>query len=167
VPGRSITAPSPDSEQEAIIVAFRRHTLRLLDDCLYALQATIPHLTRSSLHRCLERERHKPAAGGGRQQQARKQEVRALSAEGKLYLFVAIDRTSMFAFVELVERADRQAAARFLQALIAAVPYRIHTVLTDTASSSPICRRIARDPRPAFAAILLTGSVFCTASTTA
>ena len=42
-------------EQEAIIVAFRRHTLLPLDDCLYALQATIPHLTRSSLHRCLER----------------------------------------------------------------------------------------------------------------
>ena len=34
------------SEEEAIIVAFRRHTLLPLDDCLYALQATIPHLTR-------------------------------------------------------------------------------------------------------------------------
>ena len=42
-------------EQEAVIVAFRRHTLLPLDDCLYALQATIPHLTRSSLHRCLQR----------------------------------------------------------------------------------------------------------------
>src|SRR5215217_6119805 len=42
-------------EEEAIIVAFRRHTLLPLDDCLYALQATIPHLTRSSLHRCLQR----------------------------------------------------------------------------------------------------------------
>ena len=42
-------------EDEAIIVAFRRHTLLPLDDCLYALQATIPHLTRSSLHRCLQR----------------------------------------------------------------------------------------------------------------
>ena len=40
---------------EAIVVAFRRHTLLPLDDCLYALQATIPHLTRSSLHRCLQR----------------------------------------------------------------------------------------------------------------
>ena len=38
-------------EHEAIIVAFRKHTLLPLDDCLYALQATIPHLTRSSLHR--------------------------------------------------------------------------------------------------------------------
>lgn len=28
-------------EQEAVIVAFRKHTLLPLDDCLYALQATI------------------------------------------------------------------------------------------------------------------------------
>lgn len=42
-------------EEEAIIVAFRRHTLLPLDDCLYALQPTIPHLTRSSLHRGLQR----------------------------------------------------------------------------------------------------------------
>jgi hypothetical protein len=41
--------------EEAIIVAFRKHTLLPLDDCLYALQAKIPHLTRSSLHRCLQR----------------------------------------------------------------------------------------------------------------
>jgi transposase-like protein len=31
-------------EEEAIIVAFRRHTLLPLDDCLYTLQATIPRL---------------------------------------------------------------------------------------------------------------------------
>jgi transposase-like protein len=29
-------------EQEAIVVAFRKHTLLPLDDCLYALQSTIP-----------------------------------------------------------------------------------------------------------------------------
>lgn len=33
----------------------RRHTLLPLDDCLYAMQATIPHLARSSLHDCLQR----------------------------------------------------------------------------------------------------------------
>ena len=41
--------------EEAIIVAFRKHTLLPLDDCLYALQSSIPHLTRSALHRCLQR----------------------------------------------------------------------------------------------------------------
>ncbi len=42
-------------EEEAAVVAFRRHTLLPLDDCLYALQPSLPHLTRSSLHRCLQR----------------------------------------------------------------------------------------------------------------
>ncbi len=32
------------ANEEAVIVAFRRHTLLPLDDCLYALQPTIPHL---------------------------------------------------------------------------------------------------------------------------
>src|SRR4030088_291178 len=43
------------AEDEAIVVAFRRHTLLPLDDCLYALQPTIPHLPRPSLHRCFQR----------------------------------------------------------------------------------------------------------------
>jgi RNA-directed DNA polymerase len=43
------------ADEEAVVVAFRRHTLLPLDDCLYALQPSIPHLTRSSLHRCLQR----------------------------------------------------------------------------------------------------------------
>ena len=53
------------------------------------------------------------------------------TAEGKLYLYVAIDRTSKFAFVQLVERATTRTASDFLEALVAAVPYEIHTVLTD------------------------------------
>lgn len=40
---------------EAMIVAFRRNTLLPLNNCLYALQPLIPHLTRSALHRCLQR----------------------------------------------------------------------------------------------------------------
>jgi transposase InsO family protein len=130
-------------EQEAVIVAFRKHTLLPLDDCLYALQATIPQLTRSSLHRCLERHgiSRLPEVEGDKPRKKRFDiypigffhidlaEVR--TAEGKLYLFVAIDRTSKFAVVELVEKADMQAAAAFLEALVEAVPYRIHTVLTD------------------------------------
>ncbi|TGP40183.1 IS481 family transposase, partial [bacterium M00.F.Ca.ET.230.01.1.1] len=43
------------AEEEAAVVTFRKHTLLPLDDCLYALQATTPHLTRSSLHRCFQR----------------------------------------------------------------------------------------------------------------
>jgi hypothetical protein len=37
-------------EEEAIIVAFRRHTLLPLDDCLYALQPTIPDNVQNFSH---------------------------------------------------------------------------------------------------------------------
>jgi hypothetical protein len=130
-------------EEEAIVVAFRQHTLLPLDDCLYALQATIPHLTRSSLHRCLQRHgicRLREVEDGKTVRRKFKNypigyfhvdiaEVR--TAEGRLYLFVAIDRTSKFAFTALHARATTRVAADFLRALIAAVPYKIHTVLTD------------------------------------
>lgn len=130
-------------EEEAVVVAFRRHTLLPLDDCLYALQATIPHLTRSSLHRCLQRHgiSRLPHVDGDKPNKRRFKaypigyfhidiaEVR--TAEGKLYLFVAIDRTSKFAFAELHRSATTSVAVGFLKALIDAVPYKIHTVLTD------------------------------------
>ena len=155
-------------EDETIIVAFRRHTLLPLDDCLYALQLTIPHLTRSSLHRCLQRHgiSRLPEVEGGKPSKKKFKAypigyfhidlAEVQTAEGKiepdmqisrirlsdktsricfcvrrhrqflnkLYLYVAIDRTSKFAFVQLVKKTG-------LEALIAAVPYKIHTVLTD------------------------------------
>jgi transposase InsO family protein len=131
------------TEEEAMVIAFRRHTLLPLDDCLYALQPTIPHLTRSSLHRCLQRHgvSRLPQVDGDAPDKRKFKaypigyfhidiaEVR--TEEGKLYLFVAIDRTAKFAFVALHEKADRPTAARFLKDLISAVPYRVHIVLTD------------------------------------
>ena len=98
-------------EEEAVIVAFRRHTLLPLDDCLYALQPTIPHLTRSSLHRCLQRHgiSRLPEVEGSKPSKKKFKaypigyfhiDIAELqTAEGKLYLYVAIDRTSKFAFV--------------------------------------------------------------------
>ena len=51
--------------------------------------------------------------------------------EGKLYMLVAVDRTSKFAFAELHERITRRDAGNVLRRLIDTVPYRIHTVRTD------------------------------------
>ncbi len=146
------------AEEEAIIVAFRRHTLLPLDDCLYTLQATIPHLTRSSLHRCLQRhgisrlpdiEGDKPAKKKFKSYPIGFFHIdiaEVQTAEGKLYLFVAIDRTSKFAFVQLVESANRVTASAFLEALIAAVPYKIHTVLTDNGIQFRLPPRYANGP---------------------
>jgi transposase InsO family protein len=129
-------------EQEAMIIAFRQHTLLPLDDCLYALQASIPHLTRSGLHRCLQRHgiSRLPQVGD---KPAKKKFAQypigyfhldiaeVLTEEGRLYLFVAIDRTSKFAYAELHPDQTRTTACQFLHQLIEAVPYHIHTILTD------------------------------------
>ena len=148
-------------EEEAIIVAFRRHTLLPLDDCLYALQATIPHLTRSSLHRCFQRHGISRLAETGGDKPVKKKfkaypigffhidiaEVQ--TAEGKLYLYVAIDRTSKFAFAQLVDKANRVTASAFLVALIKATPYKIHTVLTDNGIQFRFAPRYADGPTAA------------------
>ena len=148
------------AEEEALAVAFRKHTLLPLDDCLYALQATIPHLTRSSLHRLFQRRdiSRLPTIGGmTERKKAFKHypigyfhidiaEVR--TEEGKFHLFVAIDRTSKFAFAQLHEKANRNTAAAFLKDLIAVVPYKIHTVSPITASSSATCRKTTQVRQP-------------------
>jgi IS30 family transposase len=110
---------------------------------LYALQATIPGLTPSSVHRCFQRHgiRRLPDMTGTK---AAKKKFKPYSigyfhidstevhteAE-KLDLFVAIDRTSKFAYAELVPQAGKLEAAAFLRQIIATVPCRIHTVLID------------------------------------
>ena len=129
-------------EDEALSVAFRRHTLLPLDDCLYALQASIPHLTRSSLHRLFQRHdiSRLPDVEGSKPKKKFKTYpigyfhidiAEVWTEEGKLYMLVAIDRTSKFAFAELHERITRRDAGNFLRCLVEAVPYRIHTVPTD------------------------------------
>src|SRR5262245_53713090 len=144
--------------EEAIIVPFSRHTLLPLDDCLYALQPTIPHLTRSSLHRCLQRHgiSRLPEVEGSRPAKKKFKSypigyfhidiAEVQTAEGKLYLYVAIDRTSKFTFVQVVKKTGRTSAAAFLTALIEAVPYKIHTVLTDNGIQFTFPQRYAGGP---------------------
>ena len=124
-------------EEEAAIVAFRKYTLLPLDDCLYALQPSLPHLTRSSLHRCLQRHgiSRLPEVEGDKP--AKKKDkaypigyfhidiAEVQTDEGRLYLFVAIDRTSKFAYAELHPKATRVIAKDFLCNLVVAVPYTI------------------------------------------
>ena len=131
-----------EAEEEAI-VCFRQMTCLPLDDVLYSLQETIPNLTRSSLHRCLKRHGcsvlpKKEVISNDKKKFKQYPigyfhidiaEVR--TAEGKLYLYVAIDRTSKFAYAELHEIQTKLVAADFLRNLIKVVPYKIHKVLTD------------------------------------
>ena len=142
-------------EEEAIIVAFRKHTLLPLDDCLYALQPTIPRVTRSSLHRCLQRhgigrlpdvEGDKPAKKKFKRYPIGYFHIdiaEVQTAEGKLYLFVAIDRTSKFAFVQLLKKANRATASTSSSRSSRRFPTRSTRFSPTTASNSRFPPRYA------------------------
>lgn len=136
-----IRSTSLSLTEEAIVVAFRVYTQLPLDDCLYSLQQTIPHLSRSSLHRCLQRHglSKLPKEKAPEKKKFKSYPIgyfhldiaEVQTEEGKLYLFVGIDRTSKFAYAQLHAKATRATAKSFLEELIQAVPYTIHTILTD------------------------------------
>ena len=150
-------------EDEAIIVAFRKHTLLPLDDCLYALQPTIPHLTRSSLHRCLQRHGigRLPDA---RRRQAREEGVQGLSDRLLPYRHRRGADRGRQALSLRRHRSDQQVRLRpasregqpgdrlgLPHALVAAVPYKIHTVLTDNGIQFRLPPRYADGPTARFA----------------
>ncbi|MFL9828632.1 IS481 family transposase [Rhodoplanes sp. SY1] len=129
--------------EEAMIVEFRRRTLLPLDDVLGCLRESIPRLTRSSLHRCLERhgisrlpDGDQPVSKRGRFAETPIGYVHIDICElrltqGKLHMFLAIDRVSKFTYVEFHDQATKLIAAGFLRNVVEAFPYKIHTVLTD------------------------------------
>ena len=97
--------------EEAIVVEFRRRTLLPLDDVLGCLREAIPALSRSALHRCLVR--HGISRLPRDEEKASKRGRFAETAigyvhvdacelrlvEGKLFMFLAIDRASKFVHV--------------------------------------------------------------------
>ena len=54
------------------------------------------------------------------------------TAEGKQYLFVAVDRTSKLCYAHVYKTQQKADAAAFLTDRIAHVPYKIHKVRTDS-----------------------------------
>jgi transposase-like protein len=128
--------------EEAMVVEFRRRTLLPLDDVLGGLREAIPKLTRSALHRCLQRygisrlPESEKTVKRGRFTETKIGYVHIDScelrlSEGKLHMFLAIDRVSKLTYVEFHERADTSTGPQFLRGVVAAFPYRIRIVLTD------------------------------------
>src|SRR5215212_9805384 len=129
--------------EEAIVVEFRRRTLLPLDDVLGCLRESIPKLSRSALHRCLQR--HGISRLPRDEEKASKRQRFAETtigyvhidvcelrlAEGKLFMFLAIDRVSKFTHVAFFEANTKANGAAFLREVVEAFPYQLHTVLTD------------------------------------
>ena len=88
------------------------------------------------------------------------------TAEGKLPLYVDIDRTSKFAFARLHAKADRSTAVAFLEALLEAVPYNLHTILTDNGIPFADLHGTGTGQPPDTASTALTRSAASMASST-
>lgn len=130
---------------EAVIVEARRKTLLPLDDLYDLLLPQIPVLTRSNLHRCLQRN------GVSRLDDLLPVEEKAATkafktyepgflhidtaqinlGKDKFYLFVAIDRATRYAYLELHDNKRMETATRFLENTVAQYPFKIEKILTD------------------------------------
>jgi hypothetical protein len=135
------------AEDEAVIIAFRQKTQLPLDDCLDSLKEIIPHLSRSALHRLLQKHGLSRLPKEEEQTKEKKKfkdypigyvhvditEIHFAKGE-KYYLFVGICRVSKYAYVKLYDRQTVENAVDFLECLNEAVPFKIHTILTDNGS---------------------------------
>jgi hypothetical protein len=132
------------AQEQQIICEFRRVTNFALDDIFVALKDKIPALTRSNLHRCLQRNGlsiMKKDAEEKREKQAFKEydvgyvhvDITQITLENnlKLYLFVGICRVSKYAYIELHENMTTETSCAFLKNLIKDCTFKIHRILTD------------------------------------
>ena len=114
-----------------------------MDDVLGCLRETIPRLSRSALHRRLVRHGisrlprdQERASKRGRFAETRIGYVHIdvcelRLAQGRLFMFLAIDRVSKFTHVAFMDADTKANGAAFLRGAVEVFPYQLHTVLTD------------------------------------
>ena len=141
---------------EAIICEFRAHTRLPLDDCYDALKDQIPKLSRSNLHRCLQRHSlsrlPKEQCDAAPKKKFKDYPIgfvhvditQVRIGQQKLYLFVGICRVCKYAYVQIFESMTIDDALVFLDNLTAACPFNIHTILTDNGSQFSYTKAILK-----------------------
>lgn len=142
--GAKIIRSSLSLMEQQVVCEFRRVTKLPLDDCFIALKEKIPSLTRSNLHRCLQRNNLSVLPKEEEEPQAKKKfkeyeigfvhvDITQVVIEDKqkLYLFVGIDRASKYVFVALYEEMTVARSVEFLEYLIEDCPFKITRILTD------------------------------------
>ncbi len=130
-----------DVAEEALIVVFRKRTRLPVDDCLACLKPIIPALSRSALHRCLQRygvsrvpkgQREKPPNAESWEECHFNLEIHALPEEiGGSYLCFEISELATCVFAQCVDGVSEFAAAEFLEALIEHAPFTILFIDTN------------------------------------
>lgn len=132
--------------EEALICGLRQDARLSLDDICEVMRRCVnPKLSRSAIHRCLARHglsaRPTPdKASAGRFEDAPfgfvHIDLKHLTRlQGKpAYVFVAIERTTRFAHVEVVHDRSAETIAQCLKRFLAAFGHPVHTILTDNGS---------------------------------
>jgi transposase-like protein len=129
--------------EEGVICEVRTKTWLPLDDLYMLLKPHIAVLSRSNLHRCLQRNgiSRLPVLEG--EQRAKKEfkkyepgyvhidtfEVKV--GKEKHYGFVAVDRCTKYVYVELHDNKEQLTAKAFLENVLADFPFKISKILTD------------------------------------
>ncbi len=142
---------------EAVICEFRRQTLLPLDDCYDVLKDQIPKLSRSNLHRCLQRHGLSRLPSQKDEAAPKKKfkdypigfvhvDIAELHVgKQKLYMFVGICRVSKYAYAEIFEASKIEDTLIFLDNLVKACPFKIHTILTDNGAQFTYNKRIMQN----------------------
>lgn len=134
-------------EEEEVIVELRQIVRLSLDDLVEVVNRCVnPNLKRSSIYRCLkrrgvaklapleERKTSKPfeATEFGYVHIDLKHLTRLQGHPS--YVFVAIERTTRFVYVEVVNRRDAATITACLERFLNIFPGKVHTILTDNGS---------------------------------
>ena len=143
-PHRLATSLSP--LEEALIIELRNLLALPLDDITEAMRRCVnPKLSRSAIHRCLQRhdisrmpkpDKPKPGRFEAAEMGFIHIDLKHLPAleRRKSYVFVAIDRATRAVYIEIHPRRDAKTSAAFLQRFLAQFPAAVHTILTDNGS---------------------------------
>jgi transposase-like protein len=150
--------------EEETITLFRRQTLLSLDDCLYALQPSIPALSRSSLYRCFRRHKLNSLSAISNLAPAAKRSadpsigcffvgvIPIDAIDGRGELFIALDRISKFGFASFLNKVTNSRFV-FLAQLISAVPFKVNTLMSyDRAADENPYQTISLKPDLSFSA---------------
>jgi transposase-like protein len=132
--------------EEALICGLRKDAALSLDDICEVMHRCVnPKLSRSAIHRCLRRHglsarQAAPKPETGHFEDAPFGFVHAdlkhlTRLQGKpAYVFVAIERTTRFAHVEIVHERSAATIAACLERFLEAFGHPVHTILTDNGS---------------------------------
>lgn len=133
-------------EEEVIVRELRTRLSLSLDDILEVMRRCVrPDISRSALHRCLRRldlsapePRAKPEVHPFQPEPFGFVHVdlkHLTRLEGRpAYVFVAIERTTRFAHVEMIGQRNAVTVAGCLERFVEAFGHPVHTILTDNGS---------------------------------